>query len=146
MTRSAERGPEKTGAEKVRPRAHPDSGLTEKQTETLYRTLVDQRSRLAEERQAHLDSGRFQIERVAELEEAAAQDTSQSTLIGLAENERVLLLQLDRALRKMDNGTYGVSEISGEPIGFDRLQAVPWAALSAPDQEQLEHEARDRGR
>jgi DnaK suppressor protein len=145
MTSKPHRQPEEQAAEE-RPRAHPDSGLSAKQTEMLYRALVDQRRHLVEERQEHLDAGRFNTERVAELEESAAQDSTQSTLIGLAENERMLVMQVDRALRKMQDGTYGVSDLSGEPIGFERLRAIPWATLSAVDQEQLEHEARDRGR
>jgi DnaK suppressor protein len=106
--------------------------------------LTDHRRRLVEERRAHLDTGRFSDERVSESEEAAALDTSQSTMIDLAETERALLLQIDRALRRLQDGTYGVSEVSGEPIGFDRLRAVPWAALSAIDQEYLERQTRER--
>jgi DnaK suppressor protein len=128
------------------PRAHPDSELGEEQTETLYRMLVEKQQSLLEGRRRHLDMGRFTTERITESEEAAAWDTSQSTLIDLAETERRLLLQIERALRKMHDGTYGVSEESGEPIGFDRLKAIPWAAQSAVDQERLEHRARERGR
>ena len=98
-------------------RAHPDSGLTEDQTEQLARALLDKRRERWRGR-PHLDAGRFTSERVAESEEAAAWDMSQSTLIDLAETERRLLLQIDRALRKLDDGTYGVSENSGEPIGL----------------------------
>jgi DnaK suppressor protein len=127
-------------------RAHPDSGLTEDQTEQLARALLDKRRELLAGHDQHLDAGRFTSERVAESEEAAAWDMSQSTLIDLAETERRLLLQIDRALRKLDDGTYGVSENSGEPIGFPRLRAIPWAVLSAVDQEEHEREARGRGR
>jgi len=128
-----------------RPRVHPDSELTEQQAETLYRMLVDTR-RSALERQERLSDDRFTTEQVSESEEAAALDTSQSTSIDLAENERTLLLQIERALGKMGDGTYGVSEESGEPIGFDRLRIVPWATLTTAEQEMAEHEARQRGR
>jgi DnaK suppressor protein len=129
-----------------RARAHPDSGLTEAQVEALERMLLDTRRRLIDERQARLDAGRFTTEPISESEEAAALDASQSTLLDLAETERALLEKIDRALRKMQDGTYGVSEDSGEPIGNDRLRAVPWATLSAEDEERLEHRLRDRGR
>jgi DnaK suppressor protein len=129
-----------------RARAHPDSGLTQQQVDGLERTLLDIRRRIIEERQRHLDAARFTDEPVSEAEEAAALDASQSTLIELAESERVMLDMVDRALAKMRDGTYGVSEDSGEPIGYDRLGAVPWASLSAPDEEMLEHRLRERGR
>jgi DnaK suppressor protein len=125
-------------------RVHPDSGLDATQAETLYRMLVDKRRQLVEEHRRHLDAGRLPGEQVSESEEAAALDTSLSTLLDLAETERVLLAQIDNALRKFQDGTYGVSSASGEPIGFDRLRAIPWARLSAPDQEEQERLARGR--
>ncbi len=125
-------------------RVHPDSQLTPAQADELRRQLLDMRARLLRGHEDHLDRGRFTVEQVPEPEEAAALDTSQSTLIDLAENERILLVQVDRALEKMANGTYGVSEESGEPIAFERLRAIPWAALSVVDQERREREARNR--
>src|SRR5689334_12835778 len=135
---------ERTGSE-PRPRVHPHSELTEKQAETLYQLLVDAR-RAVQERLERLRQARFTPEPVAESEEAAALDTEQATSIDLAESERILLLQADRALRKMQDGSYGVSEASHEPIGFDRLRVVPWATLAAAEQERVEHQVRQRGR
>ncbi|MDG0793669.1 TraR/DksA C4-type zinc finger protein [Cohnella ginsengisoli] len=37
---------------------------------------------------------------------------------------------VERALAKMEDGTYGLCEISGEPIGYDRLEAMPAARYS----------------
>lgn len=45
----------------------------------------------------------------------------------LAENERMILHQIDRALAKLDDGTYGLSDVSGEPIAKERLDATPYA-------------------
>jgi DnaK suppressor protein len=132
-------------ASEPRPRVHPRSDLTEEQAETLYRLLVDAR-RAVQERLERLRQARFTPEPVAESEEAAALDTEQATSIDLAESERMLLLQIDHALRKMQSGTYGVSEASHEPIGFDRLRIVPWATLGASEQERVEHQVRQRGR
>ena len=41
--------------------------------------------------------------------------------------DRVTLGQVERALQRIDAGTYGMSELSGKPIPKDRLQAVPYA-------------------
>jgi len=43
------------------------------------------------------------------------------------ERERTLLAEIDHALAKFDAGTYGVSEKTGTPISFERLNALPWA-------------------
>ena len=42
--------------------------------------------------------------------------------------DRVTLAQIERALGRIDDGTYGVSEFSGKPIPKARLEAVPYAA------------------
>ncbi len=37
------------------------------------------------------------------------------------------LNEINKALERIDNGTYGISEVSGKPIPVERLQALPWA-------------------
>ena len=39
------------------------------------------------------------------------------------------IAEVDRALEKLDEGTYGSCDDCGRPIGSERLQAVPWAGL-----------------
>ena len=41
--------------------------------------------------------------------------------------DRELLARIDRALARIDAGTYGVSEVSGKPIPIERLEALPTA-------------------
>jgi DnaK suppressor protein len=41
-----------------------------------------------------------------------------------------LLLAVDHALQKMDDGTYGICDMSGEPIPRGRLELIPWASLT----------------
>jgi DnaK suppressor protein len=47
--------------------------------------------------------------------------------------DRVTLSQVERALGRIENGTYGVSEFSGKPIPKERLEAVPYAATLASE-------------
>ena len=49
--------------------------------------------------------------------------------LALTQNARDLLEQGERALARIDEGTYGVCESCGEPIGKARLIAFPWATL-----------------
>lgn len=57
-----------------------------------------------------------------------------------ARNERdaARVADIDHALAKVDRGEYGVSEDSGEPIGYGRLHAIPWARLTVAEEEALE--------
>jgi RNA polymerase-binding transcription factor len=48
-------------------------------------------------------------------------------------NEERLLAQVNRALQRMDEGIYGLSEISGRPIPVERLEAIPWATTNVDD-------------
>lgn len=52
--------------------------------------------------------------------------------MSLAANQRELLLQTEKALRRLDDSTYGVCESCGEPIGKMRLMAFPRATLCMP--------------
>ena len=52
----------------------------------------------------------------------------------LLEQLEAELDDLDRALRKLDEGTYGICEACGEPIPAERLEAVPGARLCVKDQ------------
>jgi DnaK suppressor protein len=49
------------------------------------------------------------------------------------ERARERLRDVEDALVKMSTGRYGLSERSGQPIGFDRLAALPWARLAADE-------------
>ena len=53
---------------------------------------------------------------------------------GLEEGAQQTLDQIDRALAKLDAGTYGICERCGKPIGEERLRARPWATLCIDDQ------------
>jgi DnaK suppressor protein len=52
------------------------------------------------------------------------------------------LRQVDRALQKMEEGTYGLSDSSGKPIPRDRLEAVPESILTLEEEEALERRRR----
>jgi DnaK suppressor protein len=58
------------------------------------------------------------------------------------ERTRLALGDVDRALARIENGTFGICEDTGLPIGFRRLEVQPTATLSIEAQEQRESEAR----
>ena len=53
---------------------------------------------------------------------------------GLEEGARQTLVDIDAALKRIDDGTYGACEVCGKPIGAERLDAIPWASLCIDDQ------------
>ena len=60
----------------------------------------------------------------------------------IAEQIQQRLEIVDRALQKVGEGTYGLSDISGEPIPRGRLEAVPEAIRTVEEQQQFERERR----
>ena len=53
---------------------------------------------------------------------------------GLEEGARDTLAEIDAALQRIEDGTYGICEVCGKPIGADRLKALPWTRLCIDDQ------------
>ena len=51
----------------------------------------------------------------------------QELVLGLMDSERKLLREIDEALQRIEEGTYGICEGTGKPIPKARLQAQPWA-------------------
>jgi DnaK suppressor protein len=54
----------------------------------------------------------------------------QSLSLDLAQVDRNLIREIDAALERIDNGTYGVCELTGKMISPDRLEELPWARYS----------------
>ena len=57
---------------------------------------------------------------------------------GLEEGAQQTLDDIDAALRKIEEGSYGICELCGEPIGAARLSAIPWARLCIDDQRKVD--------
>ena len=56
----------------------------------------------------------------------------------LEENSTHVLAEIDAALARIEDGTYGVCERCGQPIGEERLEALPWATLCIDDKRKQE--------
>lgn len=69
----------------------------------------------------------------------ASQSIEKELLFELSDNERNTLDMIEAAIRKIDNGTYGLCEATQRPIGRARLEAIPYARYSIEYQNQLEN-------
>ena len=52
---------------------------------------------------------------------------------GLEEGAKDTLAEIEAALQRIDEGTYGTCEVCGKPIGAERLSAIPWTRLCIDD-------------
>jgi len=65
-------------------------------------------------------------------------DFDRTISLEVTSREYSILRQIDRALEKIGEGTYGVCDITGDDIPMPRLEAVPYATMTVRAQEQLE--------
>jgi DnaK suppressor protein len=65
-------------------------------------------------------------------------DFDRTISLEVTTREYHLLKQIDRALEKIDEGTYGYCDITGDEIPLARLEAVPYATMTVKAQEQIE--------
>ena len=78
----------------------------------------------------------------ADIADRASVETDRSLELRTRDRARKLIAKIDEALERVDNGTYGYCEETGEPIAISRLEARPIATLSIEAQER--HERMER--
>jgi DnaK suppressor protein len=74
----------------------------------------------------------------ADLTDRASVETDRALELRTRDRARKLIAKIDQALERIENGTYGYCEETGEPIGLRRLEARPIATLSIEAQERHE--------
>ena len=67
-------------------------------------------------------------------------DFDQAISIEVSSKEQDIIKRVERALEKIEEGTYGVCDVSGDDIPLKRLQAVPYATMTVAAQEKFEKE------
>ena len=77
-----------------------------------------------------------------DLADRASSETDRAIELRARDRQRKLIAKIDDALRRLDDGSYGYCEETGEPISLSRLEARPIATLSLEAQER--HERRER--
>jgi RNA polymerase-binding transcription factor len=113
--------------------------LSKKDLDSLRKALESKRAELLRAHGENVAAGtRSEEGNFPDPMDAATRAEEEAERLGLARQERGLLVEIDRALAKFDAGTYGASELSGRPIPIERLRAVPWARLTADEEEQRE--------
>jgi DnaK suppressor protein len=78
----------------------------------------------------------------ADLADRATSETDRALELRARDRQRKLVAKIDAALARIEDGSYGYCEETGEPIGLKRLDARPIATLSVEAQER--HERRER--
>ncbi len=107
--------------------------------------LRDWRDQLVEESRQTMDNLREEVRDVGDEAERATRETENSLELRTRDRYRKLISKIDKALRRIEEGSYGFCEETDEEIGIDRLDARPIATLSLDAQERREHLQKQMG-
>jgi DnaK suppressor protein len=112
--------------------------MNPKQIEYFRQRLEKTRADLQTELEAIPSPDADDMSREGDQTDHASADSERQFRIQNRERVQLLLRQTNRALAKLENGTYGYCEDTGEPIDLKRLMAQPATSLSLAAQEARE--------
>ncbi|MBM3569261.1 MAG: RNA polymerase-binding protein DksA [Alphaproteobacteria bacterium] len=116
--------------------------MNARQLEYFRRKLLGWKSEILRESRATLDNLQSEDLHQPDIADRASAETDRAIELRTRDRERKLLSKIDAALRRIEDGSYGYCEETGEPISLKRLEARPIATLSIDAQER--HERRER--
>ena len=116
--------------------------MNERQREYFRQKLLRWRDEILREARETLLHLQNENENHPDLADRASSETDRSIELRARDRQRKLIAKIDAALARIEDGTYGYCEETGEPISLRRLEARPIATLSVEAQER--HERREK--
>ncbi|WP_114184229.1 RNA polymerase-binding protein DksA [Microvirga aerophila] len=116
--------------------------MNERQREYFRRKLIRWKGDILREAQETLATLQSENENHPDLADRASSETDRAIELRARDRQRKLIAKIDSALARIDDGTYGYCEETGDPISLKRLEARPIATLSLEAQER--HERNER--
>ena len=116
--------------------------MNERQREYFRSKLHLWRDEILKEAKETLQHLQDENQNHPDLADRASSETDRAIELRARDRQRKLIAKIDEALQRLDDGTYGYCEETGEPISLKRLEARPIATLSVEAQER--HERRER--
>jgi DnaK suppressor protein len=116
--------------------------MNERQLEHFKQKLLNWKEDILRESRETLSHLQTDTENHPDIADRASSETDRALELRTRDRQRKLISKIDEALRRIEDGSYGYCEETGEPIGVARLEARPIATLSLEAQER--HERRER--
>ena len=116
--------------------------MNERQREYFRAKLLAWREDILKEAKETLQHLQEENQNHPDLADRASSETDRAIELRARDRQRKLIAKIDEALARIDDGSYGYCEETGEPISLRRLEARPIATLSVEAQER--HERRER--
>jgi len=116
--------------------------MNERQREYFRAKLLAWKEDILRESRMTLTALQQENENHSDIADRASSETDRAIELRARDRQRKLIAKIDAALDRIEDGTYGYCEETGEPISLKRLDARPIATLSLEAQER--HERRER--
>jgi DnaK suppressor protein len=116
--------------------------MNDRQRDYFRRKLLHWKEEILRESRETLAALQSENENHPDIADRASSETDRAIELRARDRQRKLVAKIDAALQRIDEGTYGFCEETGEPISLKRLDARPIATLSIEAQER--HERRER--
>lgn len=116
--------------------------MNDRQKEYFRKKLLAWKEDILRESRETLQNLQDENNALPDLADRASSETDRALELRTRDRQRKLIAKIDAALSRIDQGTYGYCEETGEPISLRRLDARPIATLSIEAQER--HERRER--
>jgi DnaK suppressor protein len=116
--------------------------MSERQRAYFRRKLMNWRDEIMRSTKETLQHLQDDSAQHADIADRATSETERALELRARDRQRKLIAKIDAAIARLDDGTYGYCEETGEPISLKRLDARPIATLSVEAQER--HERRER--
>ena len=116
--------------------------MNDRQTDYFRRKLVTWKDDILRESRETLTSLQTENENHPDFADRASSETDRAIELRARDRQRKLISKIDSALTRLEEGSYGYCEETGEPISLKRLDARPIATLSIEAQER--HERREK--
>jgi DnaK suppressor protein len=116
--------------------------MNPRQREYFRRKLETWREDILRESRETLDNLQEESQNHPDMADRASSESDRALELRTRDRQRKLISKIDAALKRIEDGTYGYCEETGDPIGIARLDARPIATLSLEAQET--HERREK--
>ena len=116
--------------------------MNERQRDYFRMRLLNWREDILKEAKETLQHLQEENQNHPDIADRASSETDRAIELRARDRQRKLISKIDEALARIDDGSYGYCEETGEPISIRRLEARPIATLSVEAQER--HERRER--
>lgn len=116
--------------------------MNARQLAYFRRKLIAWKVSLLEESRETIEGMQADARNIPDMADRASEETDRAIELRTRDRQRKLVAKIDAALRRIEDGSYGYCEDTGEPISLKRLDARPIATLSLEAQER--HERAER--